>query len=127
VERIDAGDDSYAELVFANGDDDSFILPHFRRRAELCAMYRFWLDSHSVSDLPAHHVPVVTAPFTRVIEECIPCATRHMLHLDGRSFAWERLVLPLAEDGETVDILLIALYRVLLTEKGAGKPASPWA
>jgi hypothetical protein len=180
VERIDAGVDSYAELAFATGDEDSFIPQHLRRRAELCALHRFWLDTklrgggrlprrseirpedlkpwlgwinllelvdggrdfifrlygsnvarefgrdltgRSVSELPAEHLPIVTAPFARVIGERVPCATRHLLHFeDGRSFVWERLVLPLAEDGATVDILLVGLYRVLLTANGAAKP-----
>jgi hypothetical protein len=185
VERIDAGDDSYAEFAFATGDEDSFIPPDLRRRAELCALHRFWLDKkrraggrlprrseirpedlkpwlgwvnllevvdggrdfvfrlygsnvarefgrdltgRGVGDLPPEHVPIVTAPFARVIRERVPCASRHhILFEDGRSFVWERLILPLAEDGATVDILLIALYRVLLTEKGGAKPASPLA
>jgi hypothetical protein len=44
VERIDAEDESFAELAYATGDDDGFIMPHLRRRAELCALHGFWLD-----------------------------------------------------------------------------------
>jgi hypothetical protein len=184
VERVDAGDDSYSELAYAAGDDDSFILPQLRRRAELCALHRFWLDkklraggrlpgrssikpeelkawlgwinlmevvdggrdyvfrlygSHvarefgrdltgrSVTELPPEHVPIVTAPFQRVIRDRLPCATRHLIQLEGRSFVWERLVLPLAEDGGTVDILLICLYRVLLASDAGSRPPLPRA
>lgn len=181
MERIEAADDSCAELAYAAGDDDGFIWVQLRRRAELCALHRFWLEKklraggrlpsrsairpeelkpwlgwinllevvdggrdyvfrlygsnvarefardltgRSISELPPEHVPIVTAPFQRVMRERLPCATRHLIHIEGRSFVWERLVLPLAEDGEAVDILLIGLYRVDLAEGGASEAAS---
>jgi hypothetical protein len=135
VERIDAEDESFAELAYATGDDDGFIMPHLRRRAELCALHGFWLDKkrragnrlpgrhsitnvarefcrdltgRSMSELPPEHVGIVTAPFPRVIRHRLPCATRH---LAGRR-----------SSGSVSSCLLTDLYRVLLASDGASSP-----
>lgn len=174
VERIDAEDDSHAEIAYGTGEDDGFILPHLRHRAALCALYRFWLEKKlqrgrglparsairpeelkpwlgwinlvaivdggrdyvfrlygsniarefgrdltgkSLRELPAAHLGIITTPLERVVRDRVPCSTCHLVEYEGRSFVWERLILPLAEDGETVDILLVGLYRASLTDK----------
>jgi hypothetical protein len=168
MERVEV-EDGYAEVAYATGDDDDFIFPHLHRHAELCALYRLWLEARrgaggrlprradfspetlrpwlgwinlltvvdggrdyvyrlfgsniareaghdltgkSIFVLPAIHQPVISGPFAAVVAEGRPCCTRHVMYREGRSLAWERLVLPLAEDGRTPNILLIGLYRV---------------
>ncbi len=49
--------------------------------------------------------------FHAVVEKREPvCARRSVTDLEGRKFLYERMLLPLASDGETVDCLLGGMY-----------------
>jgi hypothetical protein len=80
------------------------------------------MTGHSISELAPAQQAVIREEYDRARRERAPTArlytadfevgtlvTRH----EGAEHAtWERLVLPLASDGETVDMLLIGAYKI---------------
>lgn len=59
--------------------------------------------------LPEHHNVLMT-PLRMAMQSRRAVFSRHRYALDTRSWQWERVAMPLAADGRTVDMLLVALY-----------------
>lgn len=75
------------------------------------------LTGRTPSEFPAHHVDIILGAYRGVVETGRPRYTVHILSIDGRKFAaWERVVLPLSDDGRTVNHLLVGLYRVRIPD-----------
>ncbi|MEC9347850.1 MAG: PAS domain-containing protein [Pseudomonadota bacterium] len=87
--------------------------------------YRYRLVGTSVADRFGHDVtgepvdkswlgpdwPAVRRDFDYVVQQRRPCMTRGTMRLSGEiaPVAYRRLLLPLASDGETVDVLIGAI------------------
>jgi len=62
--------------------------------------------------LPADQRLVLHEEYRRACVERRPVARVYTAEFDGETQTWERLVLPLRSDAETVDKLLVAAYRM---------------
>ena len=66
----------------------------------------------SIDDLPAPQRHLLRTEYERVRDQAAPVARRYTADFEGQVQTWERLVLPLSGDGETVEKLLVAAYRL---------------
>jgi hypothetical protein len=66
----------------------------------------------SIARLPEAQSDILRAEYDRVRSEVKPVARVYSADFDGVPSTWERLVLPLTEDGETVGKLLVGAYKL---------------
>ena len=66
----------------------------------------------SIARLPEAQSDILRAEYDRVRSEAKPVARVYSADFDGVPSTWERLVLPLTEDGETVGKLLVGAYKL---------------
>jgi hypothetical protein len=66
----------------------------------------------SIAGLPAEQRDILFAEYDRVRSERLPIARAYTAVFEDGVATWERLVLPLSEDGEAVTKLLVAAYRL---------------
>jgi hypothetical protein len=66
----------------------------------------------SVNALPATDVAIVAGGYREALARRAPVYRGHTIIDDGRTFTWERVILPLASDGMTIDMLLVGIYRI---------------
>ena len=76
----------------------------------------FDLTGRSVDAMPPGHRAAIRTAYERVYAERRPACSRHTINAASRRFPWERVVVPLAEDGVRVDRLMVCLYRVPVHE-----------
>jgi len=66
----------------------------------------------SLTRLPAEQRTILNAEYDHVRSSRQPVARIYTADFDGTVQTWERLVLPLSTDGETIDKLLVAAYEL---------------
>ncbi|QQP91938.1 PAS domain-containing protein [Skermanella sp. TT6] len=66
----------------------------------------------SIARLPEPQGDILRAEYDRVRTEVRPVARVYSADFDGVPSTWERLVLPLTEDGSTVGKLLVGAYKL---------------
>jgi hypothetical protein len=70
------------------------------------------LTGRTPGEFPAHHLDIILGAYRDVVATRQPRYAVHILSIDDRKFAaWERVVLPLSEDGDAVDHLLVGPCR----------------
>jgi hypothetical protein len=87
--------------------------------SELAATFGRDMTGKSARDFPAHHVEIITGPYRDVVRTGQPRYTAHILNIGDRKYAaWERVILPLADDidATAVGLLLVGLYRVRIDD-----------
>lgn len=85
------------------------------------------MTGQSIRDLPSQQQEIIAAEYNLACQTKLPRARLYTAEFetgallnrhDGtRRETWERLVLPMSSDGETVDMLLVAAYEM---------PPTPW-
>lgn len=66
------------------------------------------------SEFPPEHHNVLMTPLRLAMQGHRPVFSRHRYSLQTRTWQWERVAMPLATDGRTVDMLMVALYPIEL-------------
>jgi hypothetical protein len=66
----------------------------------------------SIDVLPPRQRAVLREEYDRASASGIPVSRMYTADFEGRPATWERLVLPLASNGATVDKLLVAAYEI---------------
>lgn len=90
--------------------DERFVYAFYGR-----SFTRAFGESHlgqTLDQLPEAQRALLHDEYRRACRERRPVARIYTADFDGETQTWERLVLPLRSDGETVDKLLVAAYRM---------------
>lgn len=66
----------------------------------------------SIATLPGPQLDILHAEYDRVRIEKRPVARVYTAEFDGSVTSWERLVMPLSDDGEDVSKILVGAYRL---------------
>lgn len=103
------------------GDDDFVYSFYGRALAEAFGHSRL---GATLDVLPPEQRAILAAEYEAVRRERLPVARIHMADFGNGIGTWERLVLPLSSDGETVDKLLVAAFE-LTAPHPASEPAVP--
>lgn len=99
----------------------NLVLMEIRQGADIVYSYygrgfadAFGLDrmGQSIANLPEPQADVLRAEYEAVRVSGRPVARVYSADFDGVPSTWERLVLPLSDEGETVTKLLVGAYRL---------------
>ncbi len=99
----------------------NLVLMEIRRGADFVYSYygRSFSDAfgqdrmgQSIASLPEPQADVLRSEYETVRSSGRPVARSYSADFDGVQSTWERLVLPLSDDGETVTKLLVGAYRL---------------
>jgi hypothetical protein len=66
----------------------------------------------SIDNLPEDQADILRQEYDRVRTKRRPVARVYSADFDGERQSWERLVLPLSDDGESVTKLLVSAYKL---------------
>ncbi|MCW2244730.1 hypothetical protein M2352_000321 [Azospirillum fermentarium] len=97
-------------VIFEIVGDDDFVYSYYGK-----ALERAWGHSrlgHTLDALPDDQRRLVRGEYDTALRERLPIARLHTGDFDGVTRAFERLVLPLSNDGVTVDKLMVCAYEV---------------
>lgn len=108
-------------VVFEILGDSDFVYTYYGQ-ALAAAFGRSQLGA-TLDALPKSQRDVLTAEYELVRRECLPAARTHTADFGSGLRTWERLVLPLTSDGETVDKLIVAAYELASNAVASGVPA----
>lgn len=73
------------------------------------------------SQFPSEHHAVLMTPLRLAMQARRPVFSRHRYNVQARTWQWERVALPLAADGRTIDMLMVALYPLELDGDDAAR------
>jgi hypothetical protein len=105
-------------LVMDVVEGDNFIYSYYGK--SFADAFQADMMGRSIELLPEAQRTVLQAEYDRVRRDRVPATRVYTADFDGQPATWERLVLPLSSDGEIVDKLLVAAYRL---ETSAADPA----
>lgn len=89
---------------------DEFAYAYYGR--ELAEAFGISRLGQTLEQLPPNQRAILRAEYDQVRGRRQPLARIYTADFDGHTQTWERLVLPLSSDGETVDKLLVAAYEL---------------
>lgn len=97
-------------LVMDAGPDGDFVYSYYGQN--FSESFRVDLVGQSIASLPDEQRRQLRAEYESVRDLKRPSARLYTAVFDGQTSTWERLVLPLSEDGETVAKVLVGAYRL---------------
>jgi len=90
--------------------DDDFVYRYYGQG--LADAFGTDMVGQSIAGLPPEQRDILHAEYDRVRAERIPLSRAYTAVFEDGPATWERLVLPLSDDGESVSKLLVAAYRL---------------
>lgn len=88
--------------------------------SRIAAAYRGEMTGKSIREYRSHFYAKIAPGYREVVATRTPRYDEMQVDDEMMLYRWERLVLPLATDGATVDMLLVASITLEYQEKGGG-------
>ncbi|HEV7372502.1 PAS domain-containing protein [Arenibaculum sp.] len=97
-------------LIMDIGPDGDFVYSYYGQN--FAENFRTDRAGQSIAELPDEQRRQLRVEYESVRDLKRPAARLYTAEFDGQTSTWERLVLPLSEDGETVSKILVGAYRI---------------
>lgn len=97
-------------VVFEVIGEDDLVYSYYGKA--LAAAFGHSRLGATLDELPPEQRAILRPEYATVRRERLPVARVHTADFGGVMRTWERLVLPMSSDGETIDKILVAAYEL---------------
>jgi hypothetical protein len=98
------------EVVDEVGGGDAYVYRHYG--AKFVELFGKDLTGFTLDGLPEDQKALITFEYEYARSRRRPTWRVYSGDFDGEIITWQRLILPVSSDGETIDLLLVGAYQV---------------